>query len=261
MTVTVTTVDQICTITLNRPDVLNAFDNQLTTDLGEALKAAEKDAACNAIIITGSGRAFSSGQDLADLKDRYKPGYVPALGEDLRKRYNPIIRRIREMDKPVIAAVNGVAAGAGCSLALACDLRIAAEEASFIEVFINVGLIPDSGSTFTLPRLVGPARAFEMCCTGQKITAAEALAMGLVNKVVPATELMTAATDLAKRIARMPARAVALTKQLLNESMTNDLAAQLEAESFAQETAGRTADHMEGVTAFFEKRKPVFTGK
>lgn len=261
MTVTVTTVDAVCTITLNRPDVLNAFDNQLTTDLGEALKAAEKDAACNAIIITGSGRAFSSGQDLADLKDRYKPGYVPVLGEDLRKRYNPIIRRIREMDKPVIAAVNGVAAGAGCSLALACDLRIAAEEASFIEVFINVGLIPDSGSTFTLPRLVGPARAFEMCCTGQKITAAEALAMGLVNKVVPATELMIAATDLAKRIARMPARAVALTKQLLNESMTNDLAAQLEAEAFAQETAGRTADHMEGVTAFLEKRKPAFTGK
>lgn len=251
----------ICTITLNRPDVLNAFNDALTTALGEALKNAERDMNVRSIIITGSGRAFSSGQDLADLKDRYKPGYVPQLGDDLRRRYNPIIKRIREMDKPVIAAVNGVAAGAGCSLALACDLRIASDQASFIEVFINVGLIPDSGSTFMLPRLVGLGKAFEMCCTGQKIEANEAMRIGLVNQVVPAAELKAAAQKSAGRLASLPARAIALTKRLLNQSLQNDLEAQLEAEAYDQETAGQTADHFEGVAAFLEKRKPSFTGK
>jgi 2-(1,2-epoxy-1,2-dihydrophenyl)acetyl-CoA isomerase len=154
-TISVSTADHICTVTLNRPDVLNALNDALTTELGEALKNAEKNPAVRVIVITGAGRAFSSGQDLADLKTKYVPGYVPHLGDDLRRRYNPIIKRIREMEKPVIAAVNGVAAGAGCSLALACDLRIAADTAAFIEVFINVGLVPDSGSTFTLVRLVG----------------------------------------------------------------------------------------------------------
>ena len=167
-TIATSIANGVCTITLNRPDVLNAFNDQLTSELGEALKAAEKDASVRVIVITGAGRAFSSGQDLVDLKAKYVPGggFVPHLGDDLRRRYNPIIKRIREMDKPVIAAVNGVAAGAGCSLALAADMRIASDQAAFIEVFINVGLIPDSGSTFMLPRLVGLGKAMELCMTG-----------------------------------------------------------------------------------------------
>ena len=260
-TIAVATADGVCTITLNRPDVLNAFNDQLTTELGESLKAAERDTAVRAIVITGAGRAFSSGQDLADLKQKYVPGYVPHLGDDLRRRYNPIIKRIREMDKPIIAAVNGVAAGAGCSLALSCDMRIASDQASFIEVFIHVGLIPDSGSTFMLPRLVGLGKAMELCCTGQKIDAAEALRIGLVNQVVPAAELAAKANKLAAQLAALPARAIALTKRLLNQSMQNDLDAQLDAEMYDQETAGKTADHHEGVMAFLEKRKASFQGR
>lgn len=259
--ISVETANHICTITLNRPDVLNAFNDQLTTELGEALKAAERDPAVRVIVITGAGRAFSSGQDLGDLKEKYVPGYVPHLGDDLRKRYNPIIKRIRDMEKPVIAAVNGVAAGAGCSLALACDLRIASDQASFIEVFINVGLIPDSGSTFMLPRLVGLGKAMELCMTGQKVDAPEALRLGLVNQVVAAAELNEAIAKLAGRLAGLPSRAIALTKRLLNQSFQNDLDAQLEAEAYDQETAGKTADHYEGVVAFLEKRKPQFTGR
>jgi len=259
--IAVQTADHVCTIMLNRPDVLNAFNDQLTTELGDALKTAEKDLAVRVIILTGAGRAFSSGQDLGDLKTKYVPGHVPHLGDDLRRRYNPIIKRIREMDKPVIAAVNGVAAGAGCSLALACDMRIASDQAAFIEVFVNVGLIPDSGSTFTLPRLVGLGKAMELCMTGQKVDAAEALRLGLVNQVVPAAELDAASKKLASRIAGLPGRAIALTKRLLNQSMNNDLEAQLEAEAYDQETAGKTADHYEGVVAFIEKRKPNFQGK
>ena len=259
--ISVDTTDGVCTITLSRPDVLNAFNDALTTELAEALKVAERDPAARVIIITGAGRAFSSGQDLADLKKKYVPGHVPHLGDDLRRRYNPIITRIREMEKPVIAAVNGVAAGAGCSLALACDLRIASQEASFIEVFINVGLIPDSGSTFMLPRLVGLGRAMELCCTGQKIAADEAERLGLVNRVVTAEHLIAETTALAKKLASLPTRGIALTKRLLNQSFDNDLAQQLEAEAFAQETAGQMRDHFEGVTAFIEKRKPNFTGQ
>jgi 2-(1,2-epoxy-1,2-dihydrophenyl)acetyl-CoA isomerase len=259
-TVVLTSEGGVCTITLNRPEVLNAFNDALTSELAEALRSAERDHAVRAVILTGAGRAFSSGQDLGDLKAKYVPGYVPHLGDDLRRRYNPIIRRIREMEKPVIAAVNGVAAGAGCSLALACDLRIASEQASFIEVFIHVGLVPDSGSTFMLPRLVGLGRAMELCCTGQKVDAEEALRLGLVNQVVPAEELIPTAQKLAAKLASLPGRAIALTKRLLNQSLQNDLEQQLEAEAFAQETAGRTQDHHEGVMAFLDKRKPAFKG-
>ena len=213
------------------------------------------------VILTGAGKAFCSGQDLGDLKEKYVPGYVPHLGDDLRKRYNPIVKRIREMEKPVIAAVNGVAAGAGLSFALACDIRIASEAASFIEVFINVGLIPDSGSTFMLPRLVGLAKAMELCLTGDKVSAAEAHRVGLVNTVVPADSLMEETHKVAGRLAGLPARGIALTKRLLNGSFDNDLLEQLEAEAFAQETAGMTEDHFEGVVAFVEKRKPTIKGK
>lgn len=259
-TIEVATADHICTVTLNRPDVLNAFNDQLTTELADALKNAERDKDVRVIVITGSGRAFSSGQDLGDLKKKYVPGYVPALGDDLRRRYNPIITRIREMEKPVIAAVNGVAAGAGCSLALACDMRIASEHASFIEVFINVGLVPDSGSTFTLPRLVGMGKAFELCNLGSKVDAQEALRLGLVNQIVSAEELAEATSKVADRLASLPGKAIGLTKRLLNASYTNDLTAQLEAEAYGQETAAKTQDHFEGVMAFLEKRKPQFKG-
>lgn len=255
------TTDQICTITLNRPDTYNAVNDALTKELADALKQVSKDDHVRVVVITGEGKAFCSGQDLSDLKDKYVPGYVPRLGDDLRKRYNPIIKRIRTMDKPVIASVNGVAAGAGCSLALACDMRIASQEASFIEVFINVGLIPDSGSTFFLPRLTGLGKAFELCATGQKVAADEAQNIGLVERVVAPENLHEETQRLAQKLASMPTRGIALTKRLLNQSFDNDLAEQLEAESFAQETAGRTEDHVEGVRAFIEKRKPQFTGK
>lgn len=265
MTTTATTIDVaiadgVCTIALNRPDTYNAVDDALSKEFADALKTAERDASVRVIVITGNGKAFCSGQDLAELKERYVPGYVPELSKDLHKRYNPIIRRIAGMPKPVIAAVNGVAAGAGCSLALACDLRIASEHASFVEAFVHVGLIPDSGSTWFLPRLVGAARAFELCCTGRKVGAEEALAIGLVNQVVPAGELEAAAQKMAAQLAALPPRAIALTKRLLGASFERSLDEQLDAEAYDQETAGLTADHMEGVMAFLEKRKPEFTG-
>jgi len=258
-TIETTLSEGVFTITLQREDVLNAFNNTLTSELASALKDASKNKEIRVVVITGEGRAFSSGQDLADLKEKYVPGHTPNLGEDLKRRYDPIIKSIHSMEKPVIAAVNGVAAGAGCSLALACDMRIASENASFIEVFVNVGLIPDSGSTWTLPRLVGFGRAMELCCTGRKVDANEALAIGLVNQVVPQEELEAATMKLANRLASLPGKAIGLTKRLLSQSFENDMKEQLTQESFAQETAGKSSDHFEGVVAFIEKRKPNFT--
>ena len=214
-TLSVETTDGVCVITFNRPDSLNAINDGFTSELAAALRSAEKDANVRVVVLTGAGRAFSSGQDLGDLKAKYVPGHVPALGDDLRHRYDPIVKKLRSMEKPVIAAVNGVAAGAGCSLALACDMRIASEHAAFIEVFVHVGLVPDSGSTWTLPRLVGLARAMELCCTGRKVGAEEAERIGLVNRVVPADELMTATMKLAGQLANLPCRAIGLTKRLL----------------------------------------------
>jgi len=261
MTISITDADFVRTITLNRPDVFNAMSEALTTDLHAALKDAQRDAAVRAVVLTGAGKAFSSGQDLGELKERYVPGYVPELSKDLYRRYNPIIERIAGSEKPFIAAVNGVAAGAGASLALACDLRIASDRASFMQVFIGVGLIPDSGSTWFLPRIVGHARAFELAATGRKVAADEAFAIGLVNRVVPGDALAEEAQKLAASLAAAPSRAIALTKRLMQRSWDNDLAAQLQAEAFDQETLGRTADHLEGVAAFLEKRTPSFQGK
>ncbi len=182
--VLVTDAGAVRFITLNRPEVLNACNTDLLKALGKALRAAEKDKAVRCLVITGAGRAFSAGQDLAEVADRYTSDEPLELGRHLRAHYNPIIAKLRTLEKPVIGSINGVAAGAGCSLALACDFRIAARSASFIQAFVNVGLVPDSGSTFMLPRLIGVARAMEMTCTGRKIKSDEALSIGLVNRVV-----------------------------------------------------------------------------
>lgn len=262
------------TLRLNRPDVLNAFNDELLAALGKEVKAAAKDESVRCLVIAAAGRAFCSGQDLDSVKVRMnldggagsadaKSGSPPKweLGGHLRTLYNPMIAAIRTMEKPVIASVNGVAAGAGCSLALACDLRVAAQSATFMEVFVNVGLVPDSGSTFTLPRLVGVARAMEMAFTGRKVTADEALQWGLVNQIVPDDDLPTATMKLAEKLASLPTRAIGLTKRAFNRAWTADLDDQLEYEAFLQTTAGQTRDHIEGVKAFLEKRKPAFLGQ
>jgi 2-(1,2-epoxy-1,2-dihydrophenyl)acetyl-CoA isomerase len=261
-TLRVETADGVCTVTLNRPDSLNSINDLMTTELGAIVKQLRRDDTVRCVVLTGAGRAFCSGQDLGDLKKKYAdPSYTPHLGDDLRRRYNPVITGLRDLEKPVIAAVNGVAAGAGLSLALACDLRLASDKASFTEVFVNVGLVPDSGSSFFLPRLVGLGNALALCFTGEKVSAADAHQLGLVNRVVPGDELMQATSELAKKLANLPTKAIGLMKRLLYRSLSSDLDAMLEAEAFAQETAALTADHREGVLAFFEKRPPKFLGK
>lgn len=249
------------TLRLNRPDVLNSFNNDLLAALSKAVRDAEREKGVRCIVITGAGRGFSAGQDLADVADRYKSDTPIELGSHLRDRYHPAFNKIRSMEKPVIAAVNGVAAGAGCSLALACDIRIAAESATFIEAFVHVGLVPDTGSTFFLPRLIGASRALEMAITGRKVKADEALQIGLVNKVVPDAELPAETMKLAQHLANLPPRAIGLTKRAMNRAWTVELDDQLEYEAMMQTTAGQTRDHREGVAAFLEKRKPNFTGE
>ena len=261
LTVLVENDGAVRTLRLNRPDVLNAFNDAMLVSLGTEVKAAAKDDSVRCVVIAAAGRAFCSGQDLDTVKQRMNDPNAPQLGEHLRRLYNPMITTLRTMEKPVIASVNGVAAGAGCSLALACDLRVAASSASFIEVFINVGLVPDCGSTFTLPRLVGMSRAMELAFTGRKVPADEALRIGLVNQVVPDQELNTATMKLAGKLASMPTRGIGLTKRAFNRSWTAGLEDQLEYEAYLQTTAATTADHIEGVTAFLEKRQPQFKGR
>lgn len=251
----------VATLTLNRPDVLNAVTEQMLIELGDAFRQADRDATVRAVILTGAGRGFCAGQDLQAIKDGYAGGgAIPSFGDMLRKRYNPVILRMRNLEKPILAAVNGVAAGAGCSLALACDLLIASEKASFIEVFVRVGLVPDSGSLFFLPRLVGFAKAMELCLSGEPVSAEDAARIGLVNRVVPPDALATTARDWARRLSKGPGRAVGLIKRGLNRSLASDLETMLEVEAQLQEIAGRTQDHREGVLAFLEKRPPKFQG-
>jgi 2-(1,2-epoxy-1,2-dihydrophenyl)acetyl-CoA isomerase len=245
--------DAVATITLDRPDALNAFDGTLKTELLAALHAMADDGSVRVIVLTGAGRAFCAGQDLRERTDD--------LGRELRERYNPIIVSLRTIEKPVVAAVNGVAAGAGASVAFACDIRLAAEGASFILAFGRVGLVPDSGASWLLPRLVGPSLATELIMTGEPLSAADALRVGLVSRVVPVERLADEARELAARLAHGAPLALALAKRALSRSLEVGLAEALDYEAALQEIAGRTADHAEGVAAFIEKRHPRFTGR
>jgi 2-(1,2-epoxy-1,2-dihydrophenyl)acetyl-CoA isomerase len=243
-------------ISLNRPEVLNAFDGKLGEELLDALAAAEGAAAVRCLVLTGAGRAFCSGADLRG----HTPGET-SLGALLRARYNRIITRLRTMEKPVIAAVNGVAAGAGCNLALAADLRIASDRASFIEVFTRVGLIPDSGGTWLLPRFVGLGRALELMFFAEPLDAAAAERLGLVNRVVAHDDLMPRTLEWASRLAEGPTRAYGLIKRAVDRALAVDLRGALDYEASLQEIAGRSEDHREGVAAFLEKRAPSYTGR
>jgi 2-(1,2-epoxy-1,2-dihydrophenyl)acetyl-CoA isomerase len=250
----------VAIITLNRPDKLNAFNDELTFKLKDALKEAERDHLIKAVVLTGAGRGFCSGQDL-QARGLHDQGQRPSLGISIRHRYNPIILKIRSMEKPVIAAVNGVAAGAGASLAFVCDLRIASDNAYFVQSFTKVGLIPDSGSTFFLPRLIGVTRAFELMLTADKMDAQEALRLGLLNKVVSQDKLMDETLAFAERLAAGPSLAYGLTKRAVNRAVFPDIEELLEYEASLQEIAGRSDDFEEGVKAFIEKREPAYKGR
>jgi 2-(1,2-epoxy-1,2-dihydrophenyl)acetyl-CoA isomerase len=246
----------VATITLNRPEVYNALNDGITYELQDAWKAVAKDDQVRVVVLTGAGKAFCSGQDLKAASGQEKRSFM----DSLHKRYNPIIRAMRSLPKPILCRLNGVAAGAGCSLALACDMIIAAEEATLIEVFINIGLVPDSGSAYFLPRLVGMAKAFELCSMGSRVKAAEALQLGLVNKVVAADQLDAEVKEYTDYFAQAPTKSIGLIKKMLAKSTTSNLDEILEYEAYCQEIAGSTQDYKEGVTAFLEKRKPVFKG-
>ena len=244
----------VLTITLNRPDVLNAFNAAMHSALAAALKEA-RDPGVRAVVLTGAGRGFCVGQDLTEFREA--PGDI---GERLRATYHPNVRAIRALEKPVIAAVNGAAAGAGMSLACACDLRLAADSASFVPAFINIGLIPDSGGSFFVTRILGPARAFEWLTSGKKLTAAEAHAWGLVSEVVEGDGLSRRAAELAAQLADLPTRGIGMTKRLLDHALDATLEDQLEREAQLQTTATQTEDFEEGIAAFLEKRPPRFRG-
>jgi 2-(1,2-epoxy-1,2-dihydrophenyl)acetyl-CoA isomerase len=254
--------DGVAKIELNRPETLNAWNLQLGRDLRAAVEQSRDDSSVRAVMITGGGRGFSSGADLREDREPIEgEDAVPDFSARLREIYHPILVGIREMPKPVVGAVNGPAVGIGCSLALACDLIVAAESAYFLLAFINIGLIPDGGSTAFVPARIGFTRAAEMMLLGERVPAGTALDWGLVNRVVPDSELATEAGALAARLAAGPGAAYANAKALINRRMYPDLDLQLEAEADAQREQGASADFLEGVLAFVEKRPPRFTGR
>jgi 2-(1,2-epoxy-1,2-dihydrophenyl)acetyl-CoA isomerase len=263
-TVNFDVTDGVATLELNRPEALNAWNLQLGTDLREALEGVAADDAVRAVLLTGAGRAFSSGADLAETRD----GVSDSVDDDgnfdlskrLRERYHPIIHAVRDMPKPVVSAVNGAAAGIGCSLALSADLIVAAHSSFFLLAFVNIGLVPDGGSTAFVPARIGLARAAEMMMLGERVGADRALEWGLVNKVVPDQSLGSESRALAERLAKGPTRSYAGSKALLNRRVYADLDGQLEAEADQQREMGHSQDFVEGVTAFAQKREPEFKG-
>ncbi len=250
-------VEGVAVITLNRPEKLNSFNQTMAYELQAALDHCMDDRDVRCVVITGAGRAFCAGQDLeeaiaADAAD---------IEEHVETKYNPIVRKIRAIKKPVIAAVNGVAAGAGANLAYCCDIIVAAESAKFIQSFINIGLIPDTGGTYFLPRMVGMHKATALMMLGEKMTAQEGKDLGIVHQIFPDAELMDGVMGLGKRMAAMPTKGLGLIKKAINMSLVHDLDQQLEVERDLQGRAGRTYDNAEGINAFLEKRKPVFKGE
>jgi len=245
------------TISLNRPEVYNALNDEITFELQDAFKEVAKDESVRVVVVTGEGKAFCAGQDLKASFGAGKRSFM----ESLHKRYNPIIRAMRGLPKPVIGRLNGVAAGAGCSLALACDMIVASDEATLTEVFVNIGLVPDSGSSFFLPRLVGMAKAFELCSMGTKIKAPEAVQLGLINRSVPHDQLDAAVKEYTDYFAAAPTKAIGLIKKMLHRSTHATLDEMLDYEAYCQEIAGSSGDYQEGVAAFREKRKAKFLGK
>lgn len=247
-------------ITLNRPDKLNAITAEMHGELREALARVADDGGIRALLLTGAGRGFCAGQDLGDRA--VQPGQAPVdLGHTIDTLYNPLIRTLRGLDKPVVCAVNGVAAGAGANLALACDIVIAARSASFIQAFCRLGLVPDSGGTYILPRLVGQARAMALAFLGEAVPAEQAAVIGMIWKCVDDDKLEAEARGLVRRLATQPTKGLALTKRAINASSANNLDRQLDLERDLQRVAGRTEDYREAVAAFLEKRKPSFNGR
>jgi 2-(1,2-epoxy-1,2-dihydrophenyl)acetyl-CoA isomerase len=250
----------VLTVTLNRPDVLNSCHSAMASELQTAFASAAAEPAVRAVILTGAGRAFCAGQDLDEARSSDGEG-LKDFAVHVRTVYNPLVRLIRALPKPVVAAVNGVAAGAGANLALSCDFVIASSQASFIQAFSKIGLVPDTGGTFFLPRLVGLARAAAMTMLAEKVTAEQALSYGMIYRVVEPSRLMEESSALARSLAGQATLGLALTKQLLNASLANNLDAQLELEAEKQGAAGRSEDYTEGVNAFLAKRAPTFRGK
>ena len=257
MTLLQTIENGVCTLTLNRPEVFNSFNQEMAFALQNALDFCEQSDEVRAIVITGVGKAFCAGQDLAEAMDPNGP----ELKSIVRDHYNPIIQRIRTIEKPIIAAVNGVAAGAGANIALACDLTIASFSASFIQAFSKIGLIPDSGGTYFLPRIVGSQKALALMMMGDKITAQQADSMNMIYKAVSDESFAEEVSKTAQTMAKMPTLGLGLTKRAVNASFSNDLTTQLALEEELQTIAGQSHDFTEGVNAFLEKRKPVFIGK
>ncbi len=249
--------DGVATITLNRPDRLNAFNETMHGELAQVLDRVELDRAIRAVLLTGAGRGFCSGQDLNDRATVERPD----LGDTLDRLYNPLVRRLKALERPVIAAVNGVAAGAGANLALACDIVLAAKSAIFVQAFVKIGLIPDVGGSYSLPRLVGHARAMGLAMLGEQIDGEKAAEWGLIWRAVDDDQLLDEATTMAKQLAAQPTVALGLIKRAINASATNDLDQQLELERDLQRQAGKTEDFAEGVSAFLDRRPATFKGR
>ena len=249
--------DNIAIITLNRPDKYNAFNREMALELQEKLDECKTSKTIRAVYITGEGKAFCSGQDLDEVVDPNGPDVSSILSQ----HYNPIIKKIRKLEKPVVAAVNGVSAGAGANIALCCDIVVASQSSSFIQAFSKIGLIPDSGGTFFLPRLVGWQKASALFLLGEKISAQEAERMGMIYKVFPDETFAEDSLKIAATLAQMPTKALGYTKLALNNSLINNYEDQLHDEELLQERAGKTEDYKEGIQAFLEKRKPVFKGE